>query len=105
MESASHERWQNNLRYREACSRHGRRVGFGGGLWSQEFRLVDQVNALTPGPWGGTEFEFSALRLDLGYVEGRTIQFESRNAEGRAERLPALAADLSSPAPRMAREN
>jgi putative ABC transport system substrate-binding protein len=31
---------------------------------------------------------------DLGYVEGRTIQFESRNAEGHPERLPALAADL-----------
>ena len=31
---------------------------------------------------------------DLGYVEGRTITFESRSAEGRADRLPALAAEL-----------
>lgn len=31
---------------------------------------------------------------DLGYVEGREIRFEYCYAEGRPERLPALAADL-----------
>ncbi len=30
----------------------------------------------------------------LGYVEGQTVEFEDRWAEGRMERLPALAADL-----------
>jgi putative ABC transport system substrate-binding protein len=35
----------------------------------------------------------SSLR-DLGYVEGRTITIEFRSAEGRAERLPELAAQL-----------
>ena len=30
----------------------------------------------------------------LGYVEGRTIIVERRNADGRSERLPELAADL-----------
>jgi putative ABC transport system substrate-binding protein len=40
-----------------------------------------------------TEALRSSLR-DLGYVEGRTITFESRSAEGRADRLPALAAEL-----------
>jgi putative ABC transport system substrate-binding protein len=34
-----------------------------------------------------------ALR-DLGYVEGRTIQVEVRSAEGKADRLPELAAEL-----------
>jgi len=34
-----------------------------------------------------------ALR-DLGYIEGRTLVFEYRDAEWKAERLPALAADL-----------
>ena len=31
---------------------------------------------------------------DLGYVEGRNFVIEYRNAEGRLERLPALAAEL-----------
>jgi putative ABC transport system substrate-binding protein len=31
---------------------------------------------------------------DLGYVEGKTIAMVSRFAEGKAERLPALAAEL-----------
>lgn len=34
-----------------------------------------------------------ALR-ELGYVEGKTIAFEARSAEGRLDRLPDLAADL-----------
>jgi putative ABC transport system substrate-binding protein len=32
---------------------------------------------------------------DLGYVEGRTVMIEFRNAEGKADRLPALAAELA----------
>ena len=31
---------------------------------------------------------------DRGYVEGRTVVIEHRDAEGKPERLPALAADL-----------
>src|SRR2546430_15365588 len=31
---------------------------------------------------------------DLGYVEGRNLAIEYRDAEGKAERLPALAAEL-----------
>jgi len=31
---------------------------------------------------------------DLGYVEGRTVAFEYRSAEGQYERLPLLAAEL-----------
>jgi putative ABC transport system substrate-binding protein len=31
---------------------------------------------------------------DLGYVEGRTIQFEVRSAEGRTDRLSQMAAEL-----------
>jgi len=31
---------------------------------------------------------------ELGYVEGRNLEVERRNADGRVERLPALAAEL-----------
>src|SRR5216684_5205451 len=31
---------------------------------------------------------------DLGYVEGRNVVIESRDAEGKLERFPALAAEL-----------
>ena len=40
---------------------------------------------------------FGAFRQglrDLGYVEGQSITLEYRFAEGRFERLPALAAEL-----------
>jgi putative ABC transport system substrate-binding protein len=36
---------------------------------------------------------FQGLR-DLGYVEGRNLVIEYRSAEGKSERLPALAAEL-----------
>jgi len=50
---------------------------------------LDAVEASTP--------NFEAFReglRELGYVEGRTHTLEVRRADGRAERLPELAADL-----------
>jgi putative ABC transport system substrate-binding protein len=38
---------------------------------------------------------FKAGLHDLGYVEGRTIRFAYRYAEGKPEPLPALAAELA----------
>jgi putative ABC transport system substrate-binding protein len=38
--------------------------------------------------------DFVVVLQDLGYVEGRNLEVERRYAEGRVERLPALAAEL-----------
>ena len=40
-----------------------------------------------------TEAFLQGLR-DLGYIEGRNVAIEIRDAEGKLERLPALAAEL-----------
>jgi putative tryptophan/tyrosine transport system substrate-binding protein len=46
------------------------------------------------------EFEaFMQGLRELGYIEGQSIAIEQRYAEGRVERLPALAAELAKKAP------
>ena len=37
---------------------------------------------------------FREAMRELGHVEGKTVVFEARNADGRLDRLPALAAEL-----------
>jgi putative ABC transport system substrate-binding protein len=51
-------------------------------------------------PQGDPSMEVARRALrDLGYVEGQNLAIEYRYAEGRTERLPALAADLVSTKP------
>jgi putative ABC transport system substrate-binding protein len=50
-----------------------------------------KVGELRPG--SGSEERLAALR-EAGYVEGQNLVVERRHAEGRIERLPALAAEL-----------
>jgi putative tryptophan/tyrosine transport system substrate-binding protein len=60
---------------------------------AQQLRKIPRIGYLgeTPGP------HVDALRQglqDLGYVEGQNLVIEYRSAEGKNERLPALAAEL-----------
>jgi len=52
-----------------------------------------KIGVLANEPWPPLEGLRDGLR-DLGYVEGKSHRFEYRFAQGRAERLPALASEL-----------
>jgi putative ABC transport system substrate-binding protein len=54
---------------------------------------VPRLGSLTTGMSTGTN-PLSGPLAALGYVEGKTIIFELRHAEGQVDRLPALAAEL-----------
>ena len=47
-------------------------------------------SSMAQNPWG----RFARRSRDLGYVEGKNIQFEVRSAQGQDTRLPELAAEL-----------
>ena len=61
------------------------------GAEAQQGAKVFKVGELSPGT--GSEERLAALR-EVGYVEGQNLVVERRYAEGRIERLPALAAEL-----------
>ena len=58
---------------------------------AQQAAKVFKVGELHPGI--GSEERLAALR-EAGYVESKNLVVERRHAEGRIERLPALAAEL-----------
>ena len=67
---------------------------------AQEATKIARIGYLTTAdlataPHHLREAFFKGLR-DLGYVEGRNLVIEYRSAEGKVERLPALAAELVS---------
>ena len=63
-------------------------------------RKIPRIGYLAGNLAGGFPHLPEAFRQglrDLGYVEGRNIILEYRDAEGKIERLPALAAQLVAP--------
>src|SRR5215471_15582833 len=60
---------------------------------AQRSMEVRRVGVLANEPWPPLEGLRDGMR-GLGYVEKQGLQFEYRFAEGRAERLPALASEL-----------
>jgi putative tryptophan/tyrosine transport system substrate-binding protein len=58
---------------------------------AQQVAKVFKVGELHPGI--GSEERLAALR-EVGYVEGQNLVVERRHAEGRLDRLPALATEL-----------
>ena len=58
---------------------------------AQQAAKVFKVGELHPG--SGSEERVAALR-EVGYVEGQNLVVERRHAEGRLDRLPALATEL-----------
>src|SRR5574341_1436826 len=73
-----------------------------GGLFSpvaaeaQQAAKIARIGYLSPNLAAGPHLREAFLQglRDLGYVEGRNLVIEYRDAEGKLERLPALAAEL-----------
>ena len=58
---------------------------------------VPRIGLLESGALAGRTPLWDAFRQamrELGYVEGQTVAFEARGADGRSDRLPALATEL-----------
>ena len=66
---------------------------------AQQSAKIPRIGILTPDPISARAQLFDAFRQglrDLGYIEGQNIAIEWRSAEGKLNRLPALAAELVS---------
>ena len=66
------------------------------GASAQQAAKIPRLGFLSPNLATNPHMQDAFLQglLDLGYVEGRNLAIEYRDAEGTPERLPALAAEL-----------
>jgi putative tryptophan/tyrosine transport system substrate-binding protein len=66
------------------------------GAHTQQASHAPRIGILSPHAVSGSSFQDDVKRglSDLGYVEGATINYETRFADGRTDRLPILANDL-----------
>jgi ABC-type uncharacterized transport system substrate-binding protein len=65
----------------------------------QQPAKIPRIGFLSPGGFPGNDFRYEAFQQglrDLGYVVGKNIAIEYRNAEGKLDRLPTLASELVS---------
>jgi len=72
-------------------------VGYVGVAQAQQQAKIPRIGFLGSTSFSGNPARREAFRQglrELGYVEGKTIDVEWRFAEGKAERLPGLAAEL-----------
>jgi putative ABC transport system substrate-binding protein len=60
----------------------------------QAMPVIGFLSPASPGPFASIVAAFRHGLVETGYVEGTNVAFEFRWAEGRYDRLPALAADL-----------
>jgi ABC-type uncharacterized transport system substrate-binding protein len=61
---------------------------------AEQAAKIARIGYLASNPTPHFQEAFRQGLRDLGYVEGRNLVIEDRNAEGKFERLPALAAEL-----------
>src|SRR5262245_49656809 len=64
---------------------------------AQETKKLPQIGVLYPGFSGVSDPPVAGFRQglrELGYAEGKSIAIEYRDAEGKLDRLPDLAAEL-----------
>src|SRR6266536_1102234 len=61
----------------------------------QPMPVVGYLGGLSPDTYAPRLAAFHKGLAEAGYVEGRNVRFEYRWAEGRYDRLPALAAELA----------